>query len=280
VTRNFWVSVLLSLLNVRLGYWVRHPEQLSGSGWKVKLRQFAFNLLQGKSRHPDFYNPGLASMIQGGGREDTYYVELSDGGHFDNTALYELIRRHLDVIVISDAGADPDFAFADLGNAIERARVDFGAEIRFPDPGLDLSGLIPKSGDNPILREKFDIARRGFAVGTIAYDRDHVGILLYVKPTMVSDLPGDIFAYRAAHAEFPHQPTSDQFFQENQLEAYRELGYQLATDALATLKVVASGGSPYFPPGAIEALCRFLNLPRQPAKKAKARTTSRAPARP
>lgn len=269
VTRNFWVSMLLSLLNVRLGYWVRRPEQLSGPRWTIWLKQFVLFVAQGKSLHPDFYNPGLSSMMKGGGREDAYYVELSDGGHFDNTALYELVRRRLDVIVISDASADPDFTFADLGNAIERVRVDFGAQIRFGDPDFDIAGLIPKSGENLIMREKFGIARRGYAIGTIAYDPEHVGIILYIKPTMVAGLPGDVYAYRAAHAEFPHQPTSNQFFEENQLEAYRELGFQLASDAFVGLKLIANGGSPFFPSQALDAARRFFNLTgRAPVKPA------------
>jgi len=47
--------------------------------------------------------------------------------------LYELIRRKLQLIILSDGGADPQFRFDDLGNAIERARVDFGVKIRFDD---------------------------------------------------------------------------------------------------------------------------------------------------
>lgn len=35
-------------------------------------------------------------------------------------------------------------------------------------------------------------------------------------------------SYRREHPEFPSDPTSDQFFHEPAVEAYRELGYAIA----------------------------------------------------
>ena len=37
-----------------------------------------------------------------------HWVHLSDGGHFENLAAYELIRRRCRYLVISDAGCDPN----------------------------------------------------------------------------------------------------------------------------------------------------------------------------
>ena len=54
---------------------------------------------------------------------------LSDGGHFENTGCYELIRRRVSFIVFSDAGQDPGYQFADFANLVRKARTDFGAEI-------------------------------------------------------------------------------------------------------------------------------------------------------
>ena len=50
---------------------------------------------------------------------------------------------------------------------------------------------------------------------------------MFVKPTLTRGLPHDIYRYRSQHPSFPAQTTADQFFNERQLEAYRELGYQL-----------------------------------------------------
>jgi hypothetical protein len=45
-----------------------------------------------------------------------------------------------------------------------------------------------------------------------------------------------VLNYGRAHAAFPHEPTSDQFFSESQFESYRQLGlHTLRTVPLATL---------------------------------------------
>jgi hypothetical protein len=35
-------------------------------------------------------------------RRDSKFLELTDGGHFENLGLYELVRRKLEVILIID----------------------------------------------------------------------------------------------------------------------------------------------------------------------------------
>ena len=50
---------------------------------------------------------------------------------------------------------------------------------------------------------------------------------LYIKASVFSGLPEDVYAYRRANPKFPNQSTVDQFFDEPQFEAYRELGFQV-----------------------------------------------------
>jgi hypothetical protein len=58
---------------------------------------------------------------------------LSDGGHFDNLGVYEMVRRRCRFVVLSDAGCDPDCTFLDLGNAIRKAFIDQGIRIEVKD---------------------------------------------------------------------------------------------------------------------------------------------------
>ena len=44
------------------------------------------------------------------------FINLSDGGHFDNLGLYELIRRRCRFIVVCDAEQDGDLKFGSLGD--------------------------------------------------------------------------------------------------------------------------------------------------------------------
>ena len=221
--RNRWVSILYTLLNLRLGYWTINPR---------KERRFS----------PNFISPCLIQgIISKGLKETKKVIELSDGGHFENLALYELVRRKLKVIISCDGGADGLFTFADLGNAIEKVRVDFGAKIVFDDPELDLPDILPKSSASPIIAAKYQTAKRGFAVATIYYADGSQGKLVYIKATMIECLSTDIYSYKSACPTFPHEPTVDQFFDEVQIEAYRELGYYLAWQMLEMNGGVARG---------------------------------------
>jgi hypothetical protein len=215
VTRDYFVSLMMTIFNLRLGYWATNP------------------CLGSKLRSPNYWRPGLCSLMGFGYREDNLFIELSDGGHFENLGLYELIRRRVDTIIVSDAGADKDFNFGDLANAIERVRVDFGVGIRFRHEDEQFGKMLPGSDSSGPFAGKFNLAANGFASGTIAYPdtdlyEEKTGRIFLIKSTLLPGLPGDIYGYKARHADFPDQTTSDQFFDENQFEAYRELGYRAA----------------------------------------------------
>jgi Patatin-like phospholipase len=215
VTRDFFVSLMMTIFNLRLGYWATNP--CKGSPFKS----------------PNYWWPGFCSLLGLGYREDNLFIELSDGGHFENLGLYELVRRRVDTIIVSDAGADKGFNFGDLANAIERVRVDFGVGIRFKPEDEQLGKMLPGSCPGGLFAEKFNLAAKGFVTGTIAYPKTEqeekkTGAIYLIKSTLLPNLPGDLYGYKARHADFPDQTTSDQFFAENQFEAYRELGYRTA----------------------------------------------------
>ncbi|BDY13878.1 patatin-like phospholipase domain-containing protein [Hydrogenimonas cancrithermarum] len=197
-TRSKPISFVMSLLNARLGYWIENPRKIDGVeriGWSYYISIFK-----------ELFGSGL--------NENETYIHLADGGHFENLGVYELIRRKCRYIIVSDAGKDPDFTFGDLAKAIELARVDFGAQIT-----IDTEPL------RPLGEEK--ISDTAFVYGTITYNDGKVGDLIYVKTTIVEGLPEDIYSYRRTNPNFPDQTTTDQFFDEMQFEAYRELGYQI-----------------------------------------------------
>ncbi|MBK8847047.1 MAG: hypothetical protein IPO27_11050 [Bacteroidetes bacterium] len=207
VTRNVMVSILLSMLNLRLGYWTSNPakETILGS--------------------PNFFNPGLTSEIfRFGLTENSTHLLLSDGGHYENLALYELIRRKLDLIVVSDGGADAMFNFDDLANAIEKVRVDFGARIYFRQ-GYGTDQILPRTSGDSLFQQKYEISKHGYAIADIKYSDGKKGVLVYMKLAVIEGLSVDVYSYKGVNPTFPHESTSDQFFNEKQFEAYRELGY-------------------------------------------------------
>lgn len=214
VTRNIVVSVLLSMLNLRLGYWTSNPARKNPIGT------------------PNFFFPGLKSEIfRMGFSETDSHLLLSDGGHYENLAVYELIRRKVRCIVLSDGGADPSFNFDDLANAIEKVRVDFGTKIRFKKD-YSLDEILPGTAGPSSYQQKYEIAKRGFAIADVYYPDGSMGILVYIKLAVIEGLPANVYSYKGVHPTFPHQSTSDQFFDEKQFEAYRELGYYVCSQML------------------------------------------------
>jgi hypothetical protein len=144
-------------------------------------------------------------------------VYLSDGGHFENLGIYELVRRRVRFIICSDADADPAFSFGDLGNAIDHCRRDFGVEIEI-------------GAQHSIKAAKLEGFRDAhYAVGTICYPGDKTpGLLLYIKSSLTSDEPSDVLGMKAQDKDFPHDSTvTNQFFDESKFESYRALGQHM-----------------------------------------------------
>jgi hypothetical protein len=229
------VAFLMSALNLRLGLWLPHPlnphrNQYFFPGWYFFLEMFGHTkcepiprnvtktLEQNNFDHSKLKPMERASLFMSD-------VHLSDGGHFENLALYELIRRRCRYIIVSDCGADPDVAFDDLANALRRIREDFGVEIE-----LDVSPLRPDSDGK---------SKQHAVIGTVhynglaGYDK---GTILYIKPTLTGDEPPDVLQYRTRNTAFPHESTGDQFYDEAQWESYRRLGEHAGHSVLRFLE--------------------------------------------
>jgi hypothetical protein len=201
-------AFLLTAFNVRLGWWIGNPRK---SEWK--------------SSNPAIGLPYLVSSLFGESNTKDDYVCLSDGGHFENMGLYELIRRRSAVIVLGDAEQDDKFTCEGLANAIRRCRIDFGVEI-----SIDVL---------PITDRKDHFSTKSYAVGTIRYpgDKPFIGTLIYIKSSITKDEATDVREYAAKNPLFPHQSTGDQFFDETQFESYRKLGLSITEVALNDPKI-------------------------------------------
>ncbi len=213
-TRHPLLSAIMAFLNIRMGLWTENP--------KTRLKS--------RFQQPNLWAPALFDILfPTRMNENSDYLQLSDGGHFENLGVYELIRREVDLIILCDGAADEGFKFKDFGNLVEKVRLDFGAKIH-----IDLDPLIPQEGDKwPYGLEK--LARSGHQIGVIEYSSGKFGFLVYIKTTLTEGLPADLYSYKLTHRSYPDESTGDQFFDEKQFEAYRELGYQLGKKMLNTL---------------------------------------------
>lgn len=159
---------------------------------------------------------------------------LSDGGHFENLALYEMVRRRCRFVLVVDAGCDKNFDFEDLGNAVRKVALDLGVRITFHGLSAMQFRVAKTDLDLPL-------APPVHAVGTIHYrDADgggEDGIILYLKPSFHGNGIHNVGIrnYAAANPDFPHQSTGDQWFSEAQFESYRALGFETADGVLREL---------------------------------------------
>jgi hypothetical protein len=211
------ISLLLAFFNVRLGWWLGNPGCHGNDSYATE--------------GPDFAIRPLLQEAFGLTTDDKRYVYLSDGGHFEDLGLYEMVRRRCRFIVVVDAGEDARFAFDDLGNAIRKIYIDLGIRIDFT--GLqDLSNRPPRAA---VGQRQPDVPYH--ATGVIDYKAADGagscnGTILYIKPALHWTEPAGIVSYAAAHPTFPHETTTDQWFTESQFESYRSLGFEIATGIL------------------------------------------------
>jgi len=232
------LSFLLTLFNVRLGRWFANPLW---ANWKKRSPRFGLVHL-------------LAEMF-GMSDSGAHYLSLSDGGHFENLGIYELVRRRCRLIVVVDASADGNLQFEDLGNAIRKCATDLNIQIDIDVSKVDLLKTGEFSGAH-------------FATGKIRYtqsdkllpsddkeDKVVDGTLLYIKPSLLGTETADVLNYRKSNKDFPHQTTGDQWFDETQFESYRALGYRIG---MLAFRQAAEAVTPAGKGNRVSAMCAIF----------------------
>ena len=204
-------AFLLTVFNAQMGWWIGNPR-------KNKWQQ----------SDPEWGLPYIFNNLAGRTSTRSEYLCLSDGGHFDNMGLYEMIRRRCRFIIVSDAEQDEKFTCEGFANAIRCCRIDFGAEI-----DIEITKIINRENN---------YSKAHYAVGTIKYSGDKTpdGILIYIKSSITGDEPVDITEYTSKNKTFPHQTTADQFFDERQFESYRKLGLHISKKITADADLMRS----------------------------------------
>lgn len=238
-------ALLSGLLNFRLGYWWnsgiaagKRPGRYPPSLWRriKSLPATVFRMQSTLLNECRAYFSGPAAR----------HWFLSDGGHFDNTGLYELIRRRLPFIIAVDSAQDQRYELGDLAILTRQVRLDFGAELAWLDPTAfrragrsgwdaleqaapaDLPSWIRPFFNPDAIGALTDLQRNGqycAALAWVDYGEAHAGSwLLLLRASLLADIPQDIRNYAATHSWFPNDETVDQFFDDDQWESYRGLG--------------------------------------------------------
>jgi hypothetical protein len=196
-------SFLMSMFNVRLGWWLGNPGE---AGDKTFERDV-----------PGFVLGPLVQEALSQADDNKRYVYLSDGGHFENLGLYEMVLRRCHIIVVSDASTDARYTYDSLGMAIRKIRIDLGIPIEFEEFRFGCGA-----------RDRNNAENKHCAIARIHYscvdDEGTDGVLIYIKPDISGDEPRDVLNYKNDSPKFPQESIADQFFDEPQFESYRMLG--------------------------------------------------------
>jgi len=212
------LSLVMTLFNARLGWWLANPGPIGKGRWQDDGPVMSFM--------------PLINEALGRTNDESRWVYLSDGGHFENLGVYEMVLRRCRTIVVIDGSQDEKYTFEDLGNAVRKARVDLGVSITF---------------DKMPMHKTLDASNLYCAIGTINYrcvDGEHAptGRILYIKACLNGTEPIDVRHYASQYSAFPQQGTDELWFDESQFESYRRLGVHIVS------RIIESPHTPGDPP--------------------------------
>jgi hypothetical protein len=201
---------LITLGNARLGVWVPNPRHLG----------------RGDRPPPRHWRPRphlLLNELLGRNSADARFLYVTDGGHYENLGLVELLRRGCLDVYCFDASGGSDIQ--ELGDAIALARTELQVEIVLEPEAA--GAVVP--GEN-------GLAADSCVTGVIHFPDGQTGTLVYVRSVLTADAPHDVRAYQELDPDFPHNSTGDQLYTDQRFEAYRALGRQAAYNALAAYR--------------------------------------------
>lgn len=225
------IGGLFAILNLRLGLWLPNPMWVA------------------RNAEPETWTkvagwPTLVREVFGFYRRKAPFVYVTDGGHWENLGLVELMRRGCSEIYVLSAAGDGGRSFATISEAIGLAREQLGVEVEIELAGMrpavssaeaseDGRQLLDLKADPPVARP---YAAEPYAVGTYrrAGSATPLGSILVIEANLTVDMPWDVHSYAEGHPKFPDDSTADQFFDFGQFEAYRKLGEYQMTAALTS----------------------------------------------
>ena len=168
------------------------------------------------------------------------WINVTDGGHYDNLGLLEALRREANNIVVLDASGDSPHTWFTLGGAMALARADAQVDIT-----LDPTTMIHPEGNGAASTLSKGQVLRPWANGTFSRpdvratggDQTTDGHLWVCKLGWWEDAPWDVRAYAVGHPTYPCDPTMQQLYDGAEFDAYHELGVFSMAAAVASWRL-------------------------------------------
>jgi hypothetical protein len=226
-------EVFLALTNVRLGAWLPNP-------YFVALKS---GCVGNDEKDGDWTVPGLprirrlhyfAREVLGIHPSTSRLLLCTDGGHYDNLGLVELLRRKCGLIYCFDASGLSRPLADTLSGAMRLAREELGVDIKFGD----LYQLVGGSGrrlrpEGPLANLNSQLSAKAVVIGSISYPAEDVpdGVLIFAQADLTADMPYQVLEFTQDDPGFPNDGTADQWFDYARFDAYQNLGRYIGTAA-------------------------------------------------
>ena len=232
-------SKLLTLTNVRLGSWLPNPAYLRRL---LAVREDGWSLPRFPRRR---YLATLGRELAGAFPVDGPLVFVTDGGHYENLGLVELLRHRCKTIYCIDASGDHPDVPTTLGQAIELAYEELGVVVTMDRPERLGAGSGVAAAATPTDEMRADmrdrLAEACVVTGTISYPDLGPGLpaatgrIVIGKTVLTTAAPFDVLAHASRNPLFPHESTADQWFDHGQFDAYHALGRYVGAEMLTAL---------------------------------------------
>ncbi len=226
----------MALFDLRLGVWLPNPrrpdwESFSALDVWADRRSPPMPPVVGAAPPPGadtpFHRPGTKFVFYeaiGKNGLDEKHVYVTDGGHFDNLGMVELLRRGCRRLIVLDAAGDDIHHFNTLSEAIELAHADLGIEFTLPMAALTPRPPTPPGNPDDEDAPNRDTSPACFVTGTYRFPTGQTGHIVFVKAAICDEAPIEVVTYRERDPQFPNHPTTNQMFSELTFESYRTLG--------------------------------------------------------
>jgi hypothetical protein len=248
-------EVFLAIANSRLGAWLPNPYFVA-----LKCKNLENWTIPGfpARRSLSYFAREIFNIHPSTGR----LLLCTDGGHYDNLGLVELLRRRCTHIYCIDAsGASQPLADA-LSGAMTLAREELGVEITLDGQVFDMvAGTRQLTPASSFANLNPRLSKSQVTTGNIVYPAvpsqpdgaDHpetTGRLVFAQADLTPDMPYQLLDYMQLDSGFPNDSTGDQFFNAGQFDSYQTLGYFIADKAArwSAARWATAGEAPPAPP--------------------------------
>jgi hypothetical protein len=240
------LTFLLGLANIRLGVWVPNPLHVNDptdvdaskttdvDALKTtdvdapKTTDVDASLTVPFPRRPRPHY--LLKEMLGRNRLEDKFLYVTDGGHYENLGLVELVRRGCRTIYCLDAGGGSSAQA--LVDAIALCRTELNVRIDMNCKADELDAKPISEDEDAPLRAKSDCSSGTIEYPAVDGEPCVTGTLVYARSVVTDHAPWQIRSFQTTDPMFPHHSTMDQFFDDQKFEAYRRLGMCAAQSAL------------------------------------------------